>query len=390
MSSAVRRVAVVVETSREYGRGVLRGIIRYEHEHGPWSIYFQPCGLGEPSPAWFRDWRGDGILVRADTPELAEAVLAKGVPVVDLRLAVPEYGIPFVGVDNRQIVELAFHHLLERGFTNFGFLGLSRRPKIWWAEERGEYFRQLAENAGGACHVFQPRQKRDSFAIGDYDREKLVAWVKGLPRPVAIMGCSDDCSLQIVEVCRIAGLRVPDDVAVLGVDNDEFLCNLSQPSMSSVDLGSERSGYRAAALLDEMMSGVDVKQKEIYLPPMGVVARRSTDVIAIEDLELLELIRYLREHACDGIRVEDAMRRSSLCVSTLQRRFKALLGRTPKEEIIRVQFERARQLLVSTDLSINEVSARCGFHEVKRLIALFQAQAGISPGTYRRQTRQGK
>ena len=121
MPAAVKRVAVIVETSREYGRGVLRGIIRYEHEHGPWSIYFQPCGLGEPSPAWFRDWRGDGILVRADTPELAEAVLTKGVPVVDLRLAVPEYGIPFVGVDNHQIVELAFSHLRERGFSNFAF-----------------------------------------------------------------------------------------------------------------------------------------------------------------------------------------------------------------------------------------------------------------------------
>ena len=269
-------------------------------------------------------------------------------------------------------------------------MGLSRRPKIWWAEERAEYFTRLAEEAGGTCHVFQPRPKRESFAIGEYDREKLVAWVKGLPRPVAIMGCSDDCSLQVVEVCRMVGLRVPDDVAVLGVDNDEFLCNLSQPSMSSVDLGSERSGYRAAAWLDEMMSGATVREQGIYLPPMGVVARRSTDVIAIDDLELVDLIRYVREHACDGIRVEDAMRRSELCVSTLQRRFKALLGRTPKEEMIRVQFERARQLLLSTDLSINEVSARCGFLEAKRLIALFHSQIGMSPGTFRRQTRQGK
>lgn len=388
--SAIKRVAVVVETSREYGRGVLRGIIRYEHEHGPWSIYFQPCGLGEPPPAWFRDWRGDGVLVRADTPQLAEAVLAKRVPVVDLRLAFPEYGIPSVGVDNHLIVDLAFSHLLERGFTNFAFLGFSRRPKIWWAEERGEYFTRLAESAGGTCHVFQPRRARESHAIGEYDREQLVAWVKGLPRPVAIMGCSDDCSLQVAEVCRVVGLRVPDDVAILGVDNDEFLCNLSQPSMSSVDLGPERSGYQAAAWLDAMMSGAKVKQKQIFLPPIGVVARRSTDVIAIDDLELVDLIRYIREHACDGIRVEDAMRRSELCVSTLQRRFKALLGRTPKEELIRVQFERAKQLLISTDLSINEIAARCGFHEAKRLIALFHSQAGMPPGVYRRQARLGK
>lgn len=186
------------------------------------------------------------------------------------------------------------------------------------------------------------------------------------------------------------GLRVPDDVAVLGVDNDEFLCNLSQPSMSSVDLGPEHTGYRAAALLDEMMSGANVLEKEIYLPPTGVVARRSTDVIAIDDLELAELIRYVREHACDGIRVEDAMRRSERCVSTLQRRFKALLGRTPKEEMVRVQFERAKQLLLSTDLSINEVAARCGYHEAKRLIALFQSQVGMPPGAFRRQTRMGR
>lgn len=390
MTSTVKRVAVVVETSREYGRGVLRGIIRYEHEHGPWSIYFQPGGLGEPPPAWFRDWRGDGVLVRADTPQLVEAVLAKRVPVVDLRLAFPEYQIPFVGVDNRLIVDLAFRDLLERGFSNFAFLGLSRRPKIWWAEQRGEYFMQLAEQAGGTCHVFQPRPTRDSHAISEYDREKLVTWVKGLPRPVAIMGCSDDCSLQVAEVCRVVGFRVPDDVAILGVDNDEFLCNLSQPSMSSVDLGPERSGYQAAALLDEMMSGAKVKQTEVFLPPIGVVARRSTDVIAIDDLELAGLIRYIREHACDGIRVEDAMRRSNLCVSTLQRRFKALLGRTPKEELLRVQFERAKQLLMSTDLAINEVADRCGFREAKGLIAMFHAQIGMPPGAYRREMRLGR
>src|SRR5262249_29800449 len=161
----------------------------------------------------------------------------------------------------------------------------------------------------------------------------------------------------------LGGLRVPDEVAVIGVDNDEFLCHLSSPPLSSVNTGAERVGYEAAALLDRLMAGGRPPTAPILLPPVGVVVRSSTDVVASEDRELAELIRFVRDNACGGLRVEEALRRSSLSPSTMQRRFKALLGRTPKQEILRVQLERAKQLLAETDLTVAEVAAKCGFGE---------------------------
>jgi LacI family transcriptional regulator len=388
MSGRIPHVALLIETSREYGRGLLRGIIRHNREHGPWSIYFQPRGLGEPPPRWLRGWHGDGILVRVDTPAMANAVRESGIPAIDLRIALPDLDMPKVGIDNRVIVDLAFGHLRDRGFRHFAFCGLPPGLNVW-VDFRGENFARAAEAALGVCHVFPARRQGSTEAAWEQEQEEIAAWLTCLPRPVGVMACHDDRGLQVLDACRRAGLNVPDEVAVIGVDNDEFLCNLAQPPLSSIDVGVERAGYEAAALLDRMMTGQEKEARTIALPPLGVVVRQSTDVIAIDDPDLVTVIRHIREHACDGLRVDDLLRRSRLSASTLQRRCKAILGRTLKEEMLRVQLEQAKHLLATTDLPTGDIAVRCGFADLKRLSTIFRLKMGKPPGVYRRQVRKG-
>jgi len=383
MPRRTRHVALLIETSREYGRSLLRGVIRYQRAHEPWALSFQPRGLRELPAEWLRRWHGDGILVRADDRRMADAVAASSVPAVELRFALPDLDLPCVGIDNRATVNLAVNHLLERGFRHLAFCGLPLRHNVV-VDFRGVCFREAAERAGVEYSMFTPRGR-----AGDWEAEQaaITRWMEGLPRPVGVLAGNDDRGLQVLDACRQAGLRVPDEVAVLGIDNDEFLCNLCTPPMSSVDVGAERAGYEAAALLDRLMAGRKVAQKRFFLPPLGVVVRQSTDVMAIPDRELAEVIRYIREHACAGIRVDEVLAQATLSASTMQRRFKELLGRTPKEEITRVQLDRARQLLAHTDLPIAEVASRCGFAQAKRLSTVFHAKVGTSPGAFRRRSR---
>jgi LacI family transcriptional regulator len=275
-------------------------------------------------------------------------------------------------------------HLLERGFRSLAYCGLPAGANVW-ADFRGEQFAAQVRQAGGACTTFPcPRRRRLTW---EDEQQALARWITRLPRPVGIMACNDDRGLQVLDACCRAGVQVPDEVAVIGVDNDEFLCNLSTPPLTSVDVGVERAGYAAAELLERLMAGKKVKPVPIFLPPIGVVVRQSSDVMAIADEELARLIRYIREHACDGIRVDDLLKRSTRSQSTLQRQFRAVLGRTPKAEIIRVQLERAQQLLVHTDLSIGAIAERCGFAQLKRFCAVFHAKLGLPPGQFRRQAR---
>jgi LacI family transcriptional regulator len=380
----MRRVALLIETSREYGRGLLRGVTRYQRERGPWSLYFRPQGLGELTADWLREWHGDGILVRADDRALADAVVRSGVPAVELRFSFPDLPLPSVGIDSGGIVDLAVGHLLDRGFRALAYCGLPPGENRW-ADLRGARFAERVRQAGVPGAVFPARRR----AAWDDDQRALAGWLAGLPRPVGVMAWNDDRGLQVLDACRRAGLRVPDEVAVVGVDNDELLCNLSSPPLSSVDTGVERAGYAAADLLGRMMGGERVPPEPVFLPPVGVVARRSTEATAVADAELARLIRLVRDRACDGLRVGDLLRQSSRSQSTLQRQFRAALGRSPQEEITRVRLDRARHLLAHTDMNVAAVAERCGFAHAKHFCTAFLRGTGQTPGQFRKATRPG-
>lgn len=384
MVRAIRHVAVLIESSRAYGRGLLRGVARYNREHGHWSVYLQPHGLDHPPPPWLRRWHGDGILVRIGDRRMLRAVLATGMPTVDLRGVVPGLGVPFIGVDNRAVADMAADHLLERGLSHFGFCGLPAgvHPQM---DERREYFVERMRRSGHEVRVYAT--KAGPRTAWDREQDRLAAWVARLPKPVGIMTCHDDRGLQVLDACQSAGVAVPDEVALISVDDDELLCGMFTPQLTSIDVNPERIGYRAAELLDRMMGGESPPAEPLLLPPRGVALRQSTDTLAVDDPEIAAALRHIRGRACEGLRVEDLLRSIPVSRSVLERRFRALVDRSPKAEITRVQLERAKGLLSESHLTIDAVAARSGFRDARYLCDVFARKVGMTPGAYREQTR---
>jgi LacI family transcriptional regulator len=381
-------IALLIETSREYGRGLLRGVARYHHEHGPWSIYFEPHGLDAQPPAWLKTWRGDGIIARIDDRRTADLILATGLPAVDVRGALSELPIPFVGLENRAIAQLGFDHLRQCGLRTFGFCGTPRgeNPN---QDFRCDAFVELVEAAHMQCDVFLGSRRRHGTPSWELQQEHLAKWLSGLPKPVGVMTCHDDRGHQTLDACRRAGLRVPEEVAVVGVDNDANLCNLCTPALSSIDVNPSRVGYEAAALLMRLIAGEASPKQPILLgPPRGIVPRKSTDILSIEDGDVASAAKFVRDHATQGISVRDVLARVQRSPSTLERRFKAMLGRTIKAEINRVRLYRAKLLLQETELSVSEVAVRSGFSEPKYFCDVFRKAEQITATEYRQKFRE--
>jgi LacI family transcriptional regulator len=371
-------VALVIETSLASGRDILRGIARYVREYGPWSIYHEPRSLEESVPRWLRNWDGDGIIARLQNTRIAEAVASSGIPAVDVLGVVRRPELPLAHVDNAAIARLAAEHFLERGFRRFGFCGLDG---VNWSDERRTAFGQAVASAGGECSVYALRGGRGTW---EDEQDHLAAWVRSLPHPCGVMACNDPRGQKVLEACRRSGVRVPDEVAVVGVDNDEPICAIADPTLSSVVPDHERVGYEAAALLDRVRSGEVGAGMAVFVPPVGLVTRRSSDVLALADREVAEAIGFIREHACQGLGVDEVCRKLALSRSTLQRRFRRLIGHTIHDEIVRVRLTHAQELLAETDMMIATIAVRCGFGCQEYLGAVFRARLGQTPASYRR------
>ena len=378
--SQVRHVALFIETARASGRDILQGVIRYIHERASWVTYFEPRGPENLPLHWLNSWRGDGILARITTRQQALALQAAGLPVIDLRVAQNKSRFPQVLTDNACIAHLAFTHLRECGLRHFAFCGLPaglHRNLDWRRQE----FQRLVEESGFPCLEFHFRSHPADW---ERTRQKVAAWLRGLPKPIGILACNDEHGYQVLEACNLAGLHVPEEVAVLGVDNDPVLCNLTRPTLSSIHLDHVRIGYEAAAWLDRLMDGCKPPPSPILFEPCGVVARHSTGLLALDDAKVTAALRFIREHACEGIRVSDVLKVVSLSQTALEQRFRRCLGRTPKAELLRVQIERARQLLRETDLPLKKIANRVGFSSEKYFSYAFVHQNGTSPSAYRK------
>ena len=376
-----REVAVLIETSNAYARGLLQGVVHYIREHRPWSFHVMEQGRGDDPPPWLAGWKGDGIIARIETPRIARAVVRTGLPAVDLSAARLVPALPWVETDDEAIARLAAEHLLERGFKRFAFCGDAR---FNWSQWREGHFVARLKAAGQTCEVY-----RSEAAVGDVAGEtrQLTRWLRELPKPVGIMACYDIRGQQVLDACRGAGLAVPDEVAVIGVDNDTLLCELASPPLSSVIPNAHRAGYEAAALLDHMMAGKRVAAVAHLIAPLGIAARQSTDVLAVEDRDVAQAVQFIREHASEGINVGDVLRAVPLSRRVLEQRFQRLLGRTPRAEIMHVRLARVKQLLVETDLPLYLVAARTGFEHVEYLSVVFKRETGRTPRAWRAEAR---
>jgi LacI family transcriptional regulator len=379
-------VALIVETSLAPGREILRGIARYVREEGPWSIAHEPRSLEESVPRWLQRWHGDGIIARVQDQRIARAIAAVGMPTVDVLGVVEGLPFPLVHTDDQAIGRLGAEHLLDQGFRRFGFFGIEGEN---WSDHRAEAFAARVGAAGCPCVTHaMPRHTARSEQWEDSERD-LAAWLTSLPKPAGVMIASDQLGPHTLEACRRASVIVPDDVGVIGVDNDGPLCEVSDPPLSSIWPDHRRVGYEAARLLDELMSGAKRPDGPVLLPPRGVVARKSTDALAIEDRPVAQALRYIREHGCEPIEVDDVVRQVPLSRSVLQRRFRILLGRSVHDEIVRVRLARARELLQQTDLPLAEIAERAGFRHQEYMGAVFRRRLRQTPGAFRRLTRRG-
>jgi LacI family transcriptional regulator len=379
------RVLVLVESSTGYGRRLLEGIGRYALEHGPWSIYLEEHGQYRRLPHWMHTWRGDGIIVRGTSSEMIRALRKTGAPMVETDRLVKGFNLPLVYVNEELTAEAAADHFLERGLTSLAYCNIS---KTYWSGLRGDAFAGELAKRGLPCNTFLLPK---NLVKSDWGRLQttLVDWLRKLPNPVGILAENDICGYRLLDACRLIDLAVPEQVAVLGVDNNFSLCRITSPPLSSVDTNVARIGYEAGALLERMMRGEKPPAEPVLINPLGVVARQSTDVLAVDDPELASALRYIRERACEGIDVHDVLNVVAMSRRVLERRFQASLGRTPKDEIRRVRMNRARELLSQTDLPIARIARQTGFSSPAYLANVFTRQFDISPSAYRQSTRVG-
>jgi len=384
------RVALLVETSRGYGRGILQGIIRYARLHGPWSFYITPGDFEQALPA-MKQWGGTGIIARIETPEIARAIRATGLPVVCLDYSADQaamtetpWEISEVHPDPVASVNLAIEHLVGRAFKRLAFVGI---PGRIWSEQRQTAFAQRVKQQHRSSFIYKPpRAKRDRR--WDREQEILGQWLKDLPKPVGLVACNDDRGRQVLEAAMANGVQIPDEVAVVGIDNDEVLCELSTPPLSSVMLNTDKGGYQIAELLDGLMSGRVRGSRQLTVEPLWVITRRSTNALGIDDREVAAALRFIRENRGRPFGVEDILQEIPISRRSLELRFQKTLRRSVRQEIQNAHLEWARQLLAETDMALQNVAQKSGFSTASYLGQVFRKRYGITPSEYRKRIAQ--
>jgi LacI family transcriptional regulator len=387
MSPARRipQVLLLIETSRAYGRGLVEGIARYAEENGPWSMFFEERGLADPLPRWLNKWRGDGIIARTPRKADIHKITAMRLPIVEL-FAGPKAGIPRVYQDEDAVGRLAAEHFVSCGLRNFAFFATDHAE---WIDERRCAFERVLQENGHACQPSPFITPNGSIrgSSRQFDDRSVIRWLRKLPQPCGVFCASDFYAMQLIRACRTGGILVPEQIAILGVDNDPVFCGTSFPRLSSIDLGSPRIGYRAAALLDRLMSGKAAPPEGVCVEPLQLIARESTDILAVEDAEMALAARMIREQACQRLRVSQVATALGLSLRVFEQRFRIAMHRSPKEAIIRVRLERAKLLLATTNLAVAIVAKKSGFGSQEYFARLFHRRTGMTPRAFRNERR---
>jgi LacI family transcriptional regulator len=367
-----------VETSLIYGRRILDGIARYLRANRPWSIYLEQHELSSDLPGFLKRWNGDGIITRQVAADSVKLLRRRQLAAVDLGDLQPHIGVLRIGSAQVAIGRMAAEHFLERGFKNFGVCGFSNEH---WSQRRRDGF--IAEIGHARCDCSVYESPRAGLQAWKRDQTALADWVRSLPQPAAVFATNDLRGQHVLDACARLDIAVPEQVAVIGVDNDELVCNLCNPPLSSVIPNPERIGYEAAAWRDRLMSGEKAGVLDIEIPPQGIAVRQSSDVFAVSDPVVASALRLIRERACDGISVQDVVERLSVSRSWLERSFRKLLNRSPQAEIRTVQIKRCKELLRATPLSLEKIARLTGFNHPEYMSVVFKRETGQTPGQFR-------
>lgn len=374
-----KNIALIIETSNAYGRGLLHGIRGYIESHKNWTIYLGEHSRGKPKLAWLKNWNGDGIIARIENKFIAHIISEIKIPTIDVSSGRFIPNLVWVETNDQLIAELAAEHLINCGLKNFAYC---YDPYFNWAKWRRKSFKKIISNLNYPYFEYKINtldSKKGWFS----EQNKLGNWLKSLPKPIGIMACYDICGLKIIETCRTLGMLIPDEVAIIGVDNDDLLCNLSDPKLSSVIPNTYETGYKSAELLDRLMRGENISDNTYLIDPIGVATRQSTNILAIKDKYVLEVINFIKHNFQKNITVKDCLQNIPLSRRVIERRFLKELNRTIYNEIVRLKLNKVKQLLIETEIPLYDIAIQSGFKYIEYMSSLFKKKFGIPPSHYR-------
>lgn len=382
MTPTEKYIELLVDTSTSWGSGLVQGIAQYARKAGGWRLGVAPAGRSERLRL-HPEWVGDGVIARVNTQDLAEDLIANGTPVVNVSCY--DHGLPDIPqcTVNEQIVgEMAAAHLMDCGLSHFAYYGPSDRPG--YRDKPGDVFVKTVRAQGFDCHTTHriPEELEQRTRRGSFD-SPLLAWLKKLPKPVGLFTWSDVQGLRITGACRAAGVRVPDEVAVLCGERDDLMSMVSRPTLSSIDTGPTRIGYEAAAMLDEIMQGKRPGVPTRHVPPLAVISMGSTDTLAVPDEVVATALKYIRANLKRSFGVEQLCQAAGVSRRSLEVRFQTELRRSPAAEIRRYRVEKAKQLILSTDWSLGQIGEACGYDYPETFSRAFKRESGQTPNQFR-------
>jgi LacI family transcriptional regulator len=374
----MKRIVLLLETSREFGRQLIIGIARFARLNGPWTFYKEPIDLKSSIPH-LTSWKPDGIIMR-DSLITKELLKLKIPTVLAIHNSSYPRNLPVIKTDSSSIAKVASEHLIEKGFKYFAFCGFDSYD---WSNERKLFFCRFNKQAGYDTHIYFPPK---SIKTHDWEKEQrhVSEWIKTLPKPVGILACNDDRGQHILEVCKLIGLKVPEDVAVVGVDNDPMICEIGDPPLTSIALNVESAGYEAAKLLDRLMRTRKMKGKQIMVSASHIVQRQSSDILAVNDAEVASAIRFIKENAKNKILVKDVVKRTGISRRTLEQRFRKTIHRSIYNEIRKVRVDWISKLLMETDLPISQITSLFNFTDAEHISRYFKKEKGIGLREFRK------
>jgi LacI family transcriptional regulator len=373
-----RHIGIILDPAMGYDREVIYGFQQFLGADKPWIANMATPPYNEANSRaameWMKEWKVEGVIARVDQPAFADMLVASKHCVVNAASVLERKGLAQVCEDNEAVGRLAAEHLLDRNFRYFACLVHSDHISS-------------VRRRRGFVNVAQSKGIEPACPDGWMDDATLSAWLKGLPKPLGLYTDTDPVAIRVTRICRESGIRIPDQVALVSNDNDQLICDFARPTISSVDMNAQRIGFEAGMLLERMLNGEAPPAEPVFIPPKGVVTRRSTDALAIDDPDVAAAARFIREHAAEPIGVRDVLDEVPTSRRWLEKRFRRVVGHSLLDEIRRVRVNRAKDLLVMTDFPMPEVARRCGFQSAVRLSTVFHALEGTTPMAHRRRSR---
>jgi LacI family transcriptional regulator len=379
------KVVLLLDFTEEYHKNLLQGIVRYSRQFGPWvfcrmPVYYRETIGIDGILKWARDWGAKGLIGQLHSDSEIWKFTHAGISVIAQDFEERFRDVPNITGAYHDTGRLGAAYFLKKGFKNFAFYGFN---DIVWSRERAEGFEEKVREAGHFVHYFEHKRSR-SMDLWYYKPSALSRWLKSLPKPIALMACDDNQGLHITEASRHAGIRIPEDVAVLGVDNDESICFLSDPPLSSISLDIEKGGYEAARLMQQMIAGEKKKLYNIMVKPTHINTRSSTDIYSTDDNHIVHALKYIHSNIDKNIKVDQVLREVPLSRRSLEKRFIHITGLPVYKYIYNLRIEKFVERLLETDMTVIEIAQELGLDDAKNIARQFRQIKGLTPLEYRR------